>query len=168
MRFVGFWKTFSLSWSRPLRRFMRLLLCVATLSTLALAGCTANDGHDDLTLGPGSFHMQLTGMPSGPVAPGQMFNVSVQAMAAHRGMHDHMSDHIGAHFWNQTHSDPTGALAQSTGCAHTGGSLPGEYRIQCTAPMQPGMYYLRAHARMADDGGMMHHWWGDEATFTVA
>ena len=30
-----------------------------------------------------------------------------------------------------------------------------------------GIYFLRAHARLAHDGGM-HHWWSDEQTFTVA
>lgn len=141
------------------------LLALALLPMLALAGCTSNEPE---ALDADAYEMELSGMPSGPMAPGSKFNVTVQAHEAHAGHGMHMSDHIGAHFWNATQADPTGALASSTACAHTGGNLPGTHRAQCTAPLQPGTYHIRAHARMAGDDGMMLHWWGDEHTFTVA
>lgn len=134
---------------------------------LALAGCASGaDDHHHMMDGD-SFHMTMMGMPSGPMAPGQPFNVTVRAMAGHEDMHG-TSDHIGAHMWNMSVADPTAGLGNATACQHTGGDLPGEYRVQCTAPMQPGTYHVRAHARMMDDDGAMHHWWGPEHSFTVA
>lgn len=143
---------------------MRVLATLALLPLLA--GCTSTNAHDPLD--EGSYHMQLGGMPTGPVAPGAKFNVTVQAMAGHGGGHMHSSDHIGAHFWNMTQADPTGALTAATTCVHRGGDLPGTYQAMCTAPMAPGTYYLRSHARMSDDDAVMHHWWSDEQSFTVA
>lgn len=136
---------------------------------LLLAGCSADDGDDEWRMGPGSYHMQLSGMPAGPMAPGQMFNVSVHAgMGAGMGMHRMSSDHIGAHFWNQSMMDPTAGLGNATTCQHRAAEAPGEWTATCTAPMQPGTYHLRSHMRMADEDGQLHHWWSDEQTFTVA
>lgn len=149
----------------------RTLLLGLALFAATLAGCTdpdAGDGTgDDGMMGPGSFHMSMSGMPAGPMAPGQKFNLTVMAQAGMAGMHG-TSDHIGAHMWNMSVSDPTGNLAGAMSCAHTGGDLPGEHRAQCTAPMEPGTYYMRAHARVTDghEHGM-HHYWGDETSFTV-
>ena len=142
---------------------MRVLATLALLPLLA--GCMATDTDD--VLDEDSYHMQLSGMPMGPVAPGAKFNVTVKAMDGGAG-HMHTSDHIGAHFWNATQADPTGALMSAMTCAHRGGDLPGTYEAMCTAPMAPGTYHLRSHARMSDDDAMMHHWWSDEQTFTVA
>lgn len=143
----------------------------ATLAFL-LAGCTATDTTDTadvaLPMGPGSYQVQLSGMPTTPLSPGAVFNVSVQGMAGMQGMHAMMSDHIGAHFWNDTMMDPTAAVPSATSCAHTGGSMPGNFTARCTAPMEPGTYHLRAHARMMDEGSQMHHYWSAEQTFTVA
>lgn len=136
------------------------------LLAAAFAGCTDPDEDDQMMMGPGSYHMDMSGMPTMPMSPGEKFNVTVMAQAGMAGMHG-TSDHIGAHMWNRSIADPTGMLGNATSCAHTGGEMPGEYRAQCTAPMQPGTYYLRAHARMMDDDGQMHHWWGDERSFTV-
>lgn len=148
-------------------RLIMLALLPALVLALALAGCNSPDDSD--ALDADSYSMLLSGMPSGPVAPGSMFNVTVEGrMGSGMGMHERMSDHIGAHFWNMTHGDPTGALGSAVTCIHSAGELPGTYRAQCTAPMEPGTYHLRAHARMAGQGSMMHHWWSDEQTFTVA
>lgn len=149
---------------------MRLAAVLLASIALLTAGCsTPDDGDDDdmMPMGPGSYRMELSGMPSGPMAPGQMFNVSVRAMSGMSGMHAMTSDHIGAHYWNTTMMDPTAGLGNATTCMHTGGAMPGQHTAQCTAPMEPGTYHLRSHARMADDAGQMHHWWSDEQTFTV-
>lgn len=162
-------------------RFLASLLGLA----LFLAGCNSPDedaddgmgmgdgmGMDDgmgmMDMGPGSYRMMLSGVPMEPMAPGAKFNVTVQAMAGMQGMHAMPSDHIGAHHWNITQADPSAALANATACAHQAGDLPGTYTALCQAPMQPGTYHLRAHARMMDSDQQMHHWWSDEQTFTVA
>ncbi|MFA5943934.1 MAG: hypothetical protein WC876_05665 [Candidatus Thermoplasmatota archaeon] len=144
------------------------------IATILAAGCTSTNDADDadsndmMALASGSYQMQLSGMPTAPLSPGQMFNVTVQAMAGMGGMHSMMSDHIGAHYWNMTLADPTGALGNATTCAHRTADAPGTYTAQCQAPMQAGTYHLRSHMRMMDDEQMMHHWWSDEQTFTVA
>lgn len=138
----------------------------AVLLTAVLAGCADPDDDNGMMMGPDSYHMELSGMPMTPMAPGAMFNVTVRSTAQHEQMHGKMSDHIGAHMWNGTQSDPTAAFAASTGCVHTGGEVPGTYTARCTAPMQAGMYYVRAHTRMMEDG-TTHNYWSDEQTFTV-
>lgn len=144
-------------------------LVAATLVALALAGCAGadDDGDHMMEMGPDSFQMSMSGMPNGAMAPGHKFNVSVEGMAMMSGMRG-TSDHMGAHFWNATMSDPTGSLGNSTACAHRGGEMPGRFTAMCTAPMQPGTYHLRGHMRMTDDAGAMHHYWSDEQTFTVS
>jgi hypothetical protein len=147
------------------------------LAAIVAAGCTSPsddaDGSHTMTssgmmsMGPDTYRMQLSGVPAA-VAPGATFNVTVTAqmgtgmMAVH-----HASDHIGAHFWNRTVSDPTASVANGTACSHRSGDLPGSYEATCTAPMAVGTYHIRAHARINDDG-TMRHWWSDEQVFTVA
>lgn len=146
----------------------RQALLAAVLVTALLAGCADPDGPEDL--GASTYQMQLEGMPTTPIAPGETFNVTVRGMmGSGMGMHRMSSDHIGAHMWNMSATDPTGMLDNATTCAHTGGEMPGEFQATCTAPMQPGTYYMRAHARMTDghEHGL-HHYWGDEETFTVS
>ena len=149
---------------------MRIPALTLATACLVLAGCASNDtdGGEDMPMGPGSYRMELEGVPSGPMSPGQMFNVTVHGRAGMSGMHGMASDHIGAHFWNMTHADPAAHLGNATTCAHTGGQAPGSWQAQCTAPMQAGTYHIRSHMRMMDDAGEMHHWWSDEQTFTVA
>lgn len=144
-------------------------LLAAFLVTAMLAGCTDRDNNDDdgaMPMGSDSYHMQLSNVPVTPMSPGHMFNVTVQSSSQHQQMHGKMSDHIGAHFWNETQSDPTGAFNASKGCVHTGGEVPGTFTAQCTAPTQAGVYYIRAHTRMME-GGATHHYWSDEQSFTV-
>ena len=146
----------------------RHALLAAVLFTALLAGCADPDDADDLSAA--TYQMNLEGMPTTPMAPGETFNVTVRGMMGGGvGMHRMDSDHIGAHFWNMSVMDPTGMLGNATTCAHTGGEMPGEFGAMCTAPMEPGTYYLRAHARM-DDGHAhgLHHYWGGEMPFTIA
>ena len=150
---------------------MRLAALLAT-TTFLFAGCTTadDDGHHMHALDADSFHMSLSGVPMGPMAPGQMFNVTV--MAQHGpGLEDMdamMTEHVGAHFWNMTVTDPSGSLANAMTCAHQAAEAPGTYTALCQAPMQAGAYHIRSHMRMMDDAEVMHHWWSDEQTFTVA
>ena len=152
---------------------MRLAIPLAVALALVLPGCASDEDDGDamggmgMGMGPGSYHMGLDGMPMGEMAPGQMFNVSVSARNGMSGMHAMMSDHIGAHYWNRTMMDPTAGLGNATTCQHRAAEAPGEWTAQCTAPAQPGTYYLRSHMRMMDEDGQMHHWWSDERTFTV-
>ena len=143
-------------------------LLTAVLVTALLAGCADPDDTDDL--GASTYQMQLQGMPTAPLDPGETFNVTVRSMmGTGMGMHRMDSDHIGAHFWNMTVMDPTGMLGNAATCAHTAGEVPGEHRAMCTAPMEPGTYYLHTHARMEDGHAHgMHHYWGDETPFTVS
>ena len=146
---------------------MRPLLAFGLPLLLALAGCAGTAG-DDEGLTSSTYAMHLEGMPDGPVAPGATFNVTVQGrMGAGMGMHRMLTDHVGAHFWNRSAMDPTAMLGNATTCSHGAGEMPMEVQATCRAPMEPGTYYLRAHARMPGDDGM-HHYWGDERTFTVA
>jgi hypothetical protein len=145
---------------------MRALLAATCLLAAALSGCS--DGGEDAPLGADSFRMDLDGVPTRPLAGGESFNVTVRAEhgMGMRGMH--ASDHIGAHMWNMSVADPTAALAGAITCQHVADEMPGDWQARCTAPMQPGTYHVRAHARMPGDGSQMHHWWSDEQTFTVA
>ena len=136
------------------------------VASLLLAGCSS--AGDDPPVSASTYRMSLAGVPSEAVAPGSTFNVSVEGhMGMGMGMHRMTSDHIGAHFWNQTMMDPTARIGDSTACVHRTGELPGQFTAACTAPMQAGTYHLRAHSRMMD-GSQMHNYWSDEQSFTVA
>lgn len=138
------------------------LLVVALL----LAGCSS--ANEDTPISASTYRMSLAGVPSDPVAPGSMFNVSVEGhMGMGMAMHRMTSDHIGAHFWNMTVADPTAGIGSSTACVHQTGEMPAAFTAKCTAPMQPGTYHLRAHTRMMD-GNVTHNFWSDAQTFTVA
>jgi hypothetical protein len=161
---------------RPVASALPLLLAVAVL----VAGCSSPPPKGDgtsttdthgmtMAMGPDTYRMQLSGVPSAAMAPGHAFNVTVTAqMGPGMSMASHASDHIGAHFWNRTVSDPTANVGNATSCAHTSGDLPGSYTAACTAPAAPGTYRIRAHARITDADGTKHNWWSDEQTFTVA
>lgn len=143
---------------------MQTLPVSALLALALVAGCTTPAAED--VLATDSFRMSLAGLPA-TLAAGDVVEVTVQA-TAQSAHHEHASDHIGAHFWNSTAHGSTPSAATSTSCAHTGGTLPGTYRISCTAPTAPGEYYLRAHARITESDGTACNWWGDAIQFTVA
>ena len=142
---------------------MRTPALLATL--LLLAGCSdppADDDHADHPLDADTYAITLADLPVLPVPAGTGFTFN----STITGDVQHASDHIGAHFGNRTTTEPSTAVYNMT-CAHTGGTLPGRFQVTCTAPAQPGVHYLRGHARIID-GTVTHHWWSDEATFTVA
>jgi hypothetical protein len=149
------------------------------LAAILVAGCSSapSDGGSSSTsgthammasMGPGTYRMQLSGVPSAPMAPGQTFNVTVTAqMGPGMSMMSRSSDHIGAHFWNRTVSDPNASLGNATSCSHRAGDLPGSYEAACTAPTAAGVYHIRAHSRITENA-TKYNWWSDEQTFTVA
>lgn len=140
------------------------LLAAALVATFA-AGCAAPEhGH---TLDAESFSLELDGVPSRVLAPGESFDATVRSTAADGDLHA-TSDHVGAHFWNATVADPTDELPSARSCTHQGGELPGESGTRCTAPIEPGTYHVRAHARVTLEDGSQVHWWGEGRTFSVA
>jgi hypothetical protein len=147
---------------------MRSVFLTALFTAFFLAGCSAeeDDGADEDGdhdhMDEHTYMLHMSDVPA-TVAPGAQFEIE-NMIGGHL---EATSDHIGAHFWNATQAHPTENLATSTACVHQAGDMPATYMVTCTAPMEPGTYYIRAHAR-----GMEHdetfHWWSDEESFVVA
>lgn len=76
-----------------------------------------------------------------------------------------MSDHIGAHFGNET-SPEANVTVYPYACIHSGGEVPGTYEVSCTV-LTTGIWYLRGHMR-AMSGGETFNYWGEEQTIVVA
>ncbi len=128
---------------------MRTIL--AALVMLAFAGCTQTE-----TLDEDTFTLTIEGAPEGPVEA-VSFNLVISG-----GMEGD-SDHIGAHYWNATQSDPMAAFGQSKGCAHQGGVAPDTFHVVCN--MEPGTWYVRGHMRL--EGDEVFNYWSDEFIVTV-
>ena len=145
---------------------MRFASVLTTTLVLLLAGCsdTKDDdtGGEDHPLDSATYAIALSDVPALPVIAGQPFHFN----STITGDETHASDHIGAHFGNKTTTEPSTAVYNVT-CAHQAGNLPGKYQVTCTAPMQPGVYYLRGHARITE-GATVVNWWSPETTITVA
>ncbi len=148
---------------------MRLLLALIPLALL-LAGCsqpTDDDQPATTTSTPSppqadSYAIALSDLPVAPLEAGAQFRFN----STITGNATRASDHIGAHFGNQSSQAPSTAVYTVT-CEHVAGDLPGRYQVTCTAPQEAGVYYLRGHARIMS-GGAPVNWWSAEATFTVA
>lgn len=112
-----------------------------------------------------SFTITLADFPNAPLAAGQAFHFNSTIAGAHEP-HNHMSDHIGAHFGSNSTTAPSTTVYNKT-CAHRAGALPGTYEVTCTAPTELGTYYLRGHARMTE-GNVTNQWWSPEVSFRVA
>lgn len=146
---------------------MRLAACFLVAAILA-AGCSSPSGGGPSTstapahVDAGTYIITLEGFPVGPVAGGSNLTFrdritgSVQAY----------SDHIGAHFGSNS-TDAPSTTAYNMTCAHSVGNLPGVYDVTCSVPRAPGLYHLRGHARIMQDGTPVN-WWSAEQTFTVA
>lgn len=96
------------------------------------------------------------------IPPGSSFSVQV----TFSGSEEIFSDHLGAHFGPISTANPSNAAYPST-CTHQAGTSPATVQVQCTAPTQPGTYYLRGHGRTIESGTTFN-WWSDEHSFTVA
>lgn len=156
---------------------MRLLLVAA--SVLLLAGCSstpATPAPSSSAAAPATssaspapavdastYTITLQGFPTGTVAAGSTFNFTDVV----HGAVTHASDHIGAHFGLNSTTTPSTAIYNMT-CVHTIGNLPGSFPVSCHAPMAPGTYYLRGHARITKADSTQVSWWSAEQTFTVA
>jgi hypothetical protein len=148
----------------------RLALLLCTLLAASLAGCSG-DGDDDpagddssATPAPtaSSYTVTLEGFPVAPIPANTTFTFIDRIS----GDVVRMSDHIGAHFGQNSTTDPS-TTAYPNACAHTHGDLPGTYEVTCTAPAAPGAYFLRGHARIMQDN-LTVNWWSNEQPFTVA
>jgi hypothetical protein len=143
---------------------MRFALCAFLLAGLALAGCSSTPSPTpSATPAPSvaSYTVVVQGFPVAPVPANTTFSftdhITGDAIRA--------SDHIGAHFGNQTTASPS-TTAYPVACVHTHGDLPGDYGVTCTAPKAVGTYFLRGHARITQ-GNQTLNWWSSELVFTV-
>ncbi|MEA3201162.1 MAG: hypothetical protein QOE90_2590 [Thermoplasmata archaeon] len=106
-----------------------------------------------------SFTVTTPGAPS-MVAVGKPFNVTVHVAGAVQ----FSSDHIGAHYATSPQAAPDAATM--TACAHTPGSLPGDFVVACNVSA-PGTIYLYGHARVTENN-VTHNYWGPQQQIRVA
>lgn len=176
------WKTFSFhpaarnvgqtdplaSRGRTHGRTMALrLVAAAACLTLLLAGCSQSKDSDGEGDGPpaadaASYTIMLSEFPVAPLEGGQEFPFN----STISGGIERASDHIGAHFGPNSTTAPS-TTAYPSVCPHSIGQLPGTFQVTCAAPLNPGVYYLRGHARITY-GNESVNWWSAETTFTVA
>jgi hypothetical protein len=137
---------------------------LALVVALAFSGCS--DGTPNEPSGPAppddsSYLVTIEGFPVTPVPSNAAFTFTDRIT----GEHVRASDHIGAHFGlNRTEAPST--TAYPFACLHQSGDLPGTYEVTCTAPAEPGTYYLRGHARIGQ-GNESVSWWSGEQAFLV-
>jgi hypothetical protein len=152
---------------------MRQAFALATFAALVLlAGCSSSPSPTTSSSSTSasvpapdssSYTITLEGFPTAPVQPGA--NITFQDVV--HGAATRYSDHIGAHFGKNSTLQPS-TTAYNITCVHTTGDLPGIFGVTCHAPMTPGVYYLRGHARITKPDGTQVSWWSDERAFTVA
>lgn len=121
------------------------------------------DEFEVVARGPvGNHTLATSGMPTLPVTAGSTFNFTL----AITGDAD-VSDHIGGHFGANSSATPK-VSDYPLACAHTAGSVPGEYAVSCEVPATaaPGTYHLRGHMRITVDS-MKHDFWAPETSFVV-
>ena len=133
---------------------------------LLLAGCASKNSSDTTSPPPApdanSYTVTLSNLPTAPLEAGQTFRFN----STIAGAVERASDHIGAHMGRNSTTAPT-TTAYPIACQHQSGQLPGTYEITCAAPMEPGVYYFRGHARITTANNTAVNWWSSEASFTV-
>ena len=144
----------------PMRAFPALLLGLV----VAVAGCSSPEqgpDPDDLAPLTTTTYLVQASIPT-LVQSGEDFSINVTVT----GPSDRSSDHIGAHFGANRTSAPSTMVYNMT-CTHQTAALPGTFQSRCSAPADPGVYYLRGHVRIIESN-VTHQWWGEELAFTVA
>jgi hypothetical protein len=129
-------------------RRMRTAIVALSLVTLLLAGCASQHEEE-------SFTLTVNDLPARTMAGG-----TISMMLNIQGSPEVTSDHIGAHYWNFTTTDPTADFtAQAGACKHVEGSAtaPGAFPVSCTFE-KPGVYYVHGHMRTTHDGQIVN-WW---------
>jgi hypothetical protein len=145
-------------------------LVLLILFAAALAGCSESpvgisEGPSSTSMpapSASSYTITLVGFPATPIPANTTFTFTDHIT----GDATRTSDHIGAHFGANSTESPSTTAYPST-CRHTPGDLPGDYEVTCTAPVLPGAYFLRGHARIGQ-GNETVSWWSAEQPFTVA
>ncbi len=77
------------------------------------------------------------------------------------------SPHIGAHMGlNHVEAAQASKTTYAIACKHVESQIPNDFDVTCTAPHDPGTYYLRGHAQETR-GETVTNWWSDEVSFQV-
>lgn len=155
------------------------LMATFVLAAAALAGCTmgGNDGQTTTTttttattttpttttqvtstppttptptLSNSTFVIATSGVPA-QVKVGQKFNFTVTAT----GSTAYATDHIGAHYANNTTNTPVATAMKS--CDHGVATLPAAIMTNCTFDA-PGTWHVYGHAR-GIEGNQTYDWW---------
>lgn len=109
-----------------------------------------------------SYTLTLSEVPTS-ASSGSAFSFTLQISGAPNGT----TDHIGAHFFNDTASSTT--EAQAGECQHTTGEAVGNHTLSCTIEHTglPKEFYVRGHLRFSV-GGVTLSWWSEPKTVTVS
>lgn len=111
------------------------------------------------------YTLAVSGIPTNAQTSGGNFSFQVNIS----GTDNVTTDHIGAHFWNASETNPTIQNAAGA-CAHIASGAVGNYTISCSitnpGALAPHDYYLRGHLRIVE-GGTTLEWWSPEQKVTV-
>lgn len=105
-----------------------------------------------------SYTLATSGIPA-QVLLGQRFNFTLYA----NGTREATSDHVGAHFADNTTTPISAATSQA--CEHASGALPGNFNVSCTIS-QVGTWYLYGHAR-GNESNTTYDWWATPVAVKV-
>lgn len=97
-----------------------------------------------------SFQLATAGLPT-QAKPGQRVNLTLFA----NGTASQASDHVGAHFANNTTAAPNASAMQA--CDHAGATLPGTFTVNCTFPAT-GVWQVYGHARIGQGNDTLNYW----------
>ena len=141
---------------------MRALLGLS-LFFVAFAGCSGSPSpdDDDPAFEDDTYTLTITDFPTAVLIPGDPFNFTLEVAGALTTN----TDHIGAHFGKSSGTAPSTTFYNMQ-CQHQSGELPGTFTVECVAPSEQGVFYLRGHTRVTED--QEWNWWSEEHTFSVA
>lgn len=102
------------------------------------------------TIGNDTFTLATAGMPTLAKR-----NDTISFTLLVNGTMNVSSNHIGAHFANNTTASPSPPGRED--CAHTTGALPGTYNVTCTMN-DAGTWHVYGHAQAVDNGTTYDYW----------